>query len=67
MAFDRFAAYILAKKNQNFPSFIVKMAQKMDSKPCQKCICCFPQIFFFSPEKGQKMLFQLEKVGSKLV
>ena len=39
MALHRLAAYILAQKNQNFPSFIVKNGpEKKGLKTRQKCI-----------------------------
>ena len=42
MALDRFAAYILAKILKISPVLESKMAQKMDSEMCQKCIFCPP-------------------------
>ena len=39
----------------------------MDSKTCQNCIFCCPYFFYVSHQKRQKVVFQLENVGSKSV
>ena len=68
MALDRFAAYVLAKQIKISPVLESKMDQKKwTPKRAKHAFFCCPSFFYVSHRKRQNVLFQLEKVGSKLV
>ena len=64
MAVDRFAAYILAPQNIFGQFYSKKCPPKSVVETVPKWISLFSLNLRRSPEKGQNMLFQLEKLAA---